>query len=98
MNRRGVSLMEMAVVLLLLGLMAGVSGAALWSLRIPSASAEGGLLVAGRGKALLTGVPVLVAERDSAGGGSPTALFLPDGRAIGSGIDPILGVTVRHAR
>jgi prepilin-type N-terminal cleavage/methylation domain-containing protein len=98
LNRRGVSLIEMTIVLLLLALMAGVSVAALWSLRAPPDSSGVGPLLAGRTRALVTGVPVRIArwgsDRDSS---LAQVLFLPDGRAIGKGVDPIVGMVVRHA-
>jgi len=97
-NRFGFSLIEMTVVLLLLALIAGVSVAALWSLRAPPDSSGVGPLLVGRTRALVTGVPVRIARRGSDRDSSPAqVLFLPDGRAVGNGVDPIVGMVVRHA-
>lgn len=98
MNRLGVSLLEMTVVLLLLAVIAGVSGAALSSLRLPAGTSVARQLLAGRSRALLTGAAVRIERKDSSASSSQTpVLFLPDGRAIGNGVDPILGVIDRRA-
>jgi len=78
---RGVTLVELLVVLVLLGLIFSVSGLALASLGAPRASARVRALEVARAKAVRSGLPVL----DSA------VLFLPDGRAMGPGVDPLTG-------
>ncbi len=83
---RGVTLVELLVVLALLGLILGVSGLALASLREPSESAEIRDLARARTLAIRNGEPV---KQDS-------VLFLPDGRAIGPNVDPLTGAP--HAR
>lgn len=85
MSRAGVTLIELVVVLLVLGLLGGMSGLAVSSLRPPSeAPREAGLWRA-RAEAIRTGRSVRIAD-DTA-----PAVFLPDGRAIGSGLDPLTG-------
>jgi prepilin-type N-terminal cleavage/methylation domain-containing protein len=88
MNPKGFSLIEMVVVLILLGLSAGISASAISSLRVPATTAVAGALRAARGRALSSGRPVLVSDQ---------VLFLPDGRAIGPGVDPLNGAPAAHA-
>jgi type II secretory pathway pseudopilin PulG len=76
-----VTLVELLVVLALLGLVLGVSGLALASLREPRDSDALTELRRARAEAIQTGVA------RSAGG----VLFLPDGRAIGPNVDPLTG-------
>jgi prepilin-type N-terminal cleavage/methylation domain-containing protein len=82
----GVTLVELVVVLAILGLVLGVSGLALASLRKPAQSAEIQNLARARAEAIQDGEPV---ARDS-------VLFLPDGRAIGVSVDYLTGAP--HAR
>jgi prepilin-type N-terminal cleavage/methylation domain-containing protein len=77
----GVTLVELLVVLALLGLVLGVSGLALASLREPRDADALTELRRARAEAIQTGVA------RSAGG----VLFLPDGRAIGPNVDPLTG-------
>lgn len=78
---RGVTLVELLIVLALLGLLLGVSGLALASLREPVESAALSELRRARAEAIRSGAP------RSANG----VLFLPDGRAIGPSVDPLTG-------
>jgi prepilin-type N-terminal cleavage/methylation domain-containing protein len=78
---RGVTLVELLVVLALLGLLLGVSGLALASLREPRETDELRELVRARAEAVQSGVP------QTARG----VLFLPDGRAIGPNVDRLTG-------
>lgn len=80
-ERCGVTLIELLVVLVLLGILLGVSGLALSSLRPPRASRWRVELAAARANAIRTGVPVTL-RRDSV-----VVRFLPDGGALGSGVD-----------
>jgi prepilin-type N-terminal cleavage/methylation domain-containing protein len=82
----GVTLVELIVVLAILGLVLGISGVALASLREPARSAEMQQLARARAEAIQSGAAV---ARDS-------VLFLPDGRAIGGNADYLTGVP--HAR
>jgi prepilin-type N-terminal cleavage/methylation domain-containing protein len=78
---RGVTLVELIVTLALLGVILGLSGVAIASLR-PSPQARPRVeLERARMEAIRTGRAV---RADS-------ALFLPDGRAIGAGVDPLTG-------
>ena len=85
---RGVTLVELLVVLVLLGLIFTVSGLALASLGAPKGSARGRVLDSVRAQAIRTGVPVAVADS-----GAPV-VFLPDGRALGPGLDPLTGAPI----
>ena len=97
----GVTLIELLVVLVLLGLIVGVSGLALASLDAPKVSARLRVLDAARAQAIRSGVPVSVSGDSNDAGvdgsrsrpvGLPApVLFLPDGRALGAGIDPLTG-------
>jgi len=78
---RGVTLVELLVVLALLGLVLGVSGLALASLREPLKAEELRDLQRARADAVQSGEP-----RTAHG-----VLFLPDGRAIGSNVDLLTG-------
>jgi prepilin-type N-terminal cleavage/methylation domain-containing protein len=78
---RGVTLVELLVVLALLGLVFGVSGLALASLREPHESDALREMRRARAEAIRSGAP------RSANG----VLFLPDGRAIGPNVDPLTG-------
>lgn len=78
---RGFTLLELIVVLALLGLIVGVSAVALGSLRIPKETTVGTRLREGRVRAIQNGAPHFVEG----------VLFLPDGRAIGPGVDPLTG-------
>jgi prepilin-type N-terminal cleavage/methylation domain-containing protein len=78
---RGVTLVELLVVLALLGLVFGISGLALASLREPRESDDLRDLQKARAEAVQSGSP-----RAAHG-----VLFLPDGRAIGPNVDPLTG-------
>ncbi len=82
----GVTLVELIVVLAILGLVLGVSGLALASLREPAQSVEIREMARARAGAIRSGAPV---ARDS-------VLFLPDGRAIGTSVDYLTGAFRAH--
>ena len=95
-SRTGVTLIELLVVLTILGLTFGISGLALTSLRAPRESAVVRRLRENRAAAIRTGLPVRVvldspAERSDRPTVRPSVAFLPDGRAIGQGADPLTG-------
>jgi prepilin-type N-terminal cleavage/methylation domain-containing protein len=81
----GVTLLELLVVLVLLGLLLGMSGVAVTSLAAPRASAPVRQMEMARAAAIRSGLPVAVTV-DSA-----VVRFLPDGRALGPGVDPLTG-------
>lgn len=82
-------MIEVLVVLAILGLVLGVSGLALASLKAPRESTATLELRRAREQAIRTGHPVRVlADSPSI---RPSVLFLPDGRAIGPGVDPLTG-------
>jgi prepilin-type N-terminal cleavage/methylation domain-containing protein len=85
----GFTLLEVIVVIAIIGLTVGMTGLAFVGLRTPRESEVAGDLRRARAEAIRSGRPVM--------GGSNRALstahvlFLPDGRAIGAGADPITG-------
>jgi prepilin-type N-terminal cleavage/methylation domain-containing protein len=83
---RGFTLLELLVVLAVLGVILGVSGLALGTLRMPRESEAVTELRRVRADAIHSGVP-RTAHR---------ARFLPDGRVIGADVDPLTGVP--HAK
>lgn len=86
--------MEVIVVLAILGLMAGLSGLALASLQPPRGSVCVRELRSARSEAIRTGRPVrTVLSADTVTNCSVlrASLFLPDGRAIGTEVDPLTG-------
>jgi len=95
-SRRGFTLIEVVVALALLGLFFGMSGLALASLRVPSSAANTRKLSDARAQAIRIGRPVLVAvtHPDDGENHAPRSthlLFLPDGRAVGEGVDALTG-------
>jgi prepilin-type N-terminal cleavage/methylation domain-containing protein len=78
---RGVTLLELLVVLTVLGVVLGVTGLAIGSLQAPRESDEVRALKRTRAEAIHSGAP-----RTADG-----VLFLPDGRAIGPKVDPLTG-------
>jgi prepilin-type N-terminal cleavage/methylation domain-containing protein len=92
MGRSGVTLVELLVVIAILGLIVGVSGVAFASLRAPRTSERIRAARAARAQAIREGRPVAFAFAGPSL--RPSALFLPDGRAIGSGADPLTGAPI----
>src|SRR5262249_11186000 len=78
---RGVTLLELLVVLAILGVLLGVTGLALGSLKAPRESQETADLRLARTTAIRSGIP----QR------ARGILFLPDGRALGPAVDPLTG-------
>ncbi|MGH7528906.1 MAG: pilus assembly FimT family protein [Gemmatimonadales bacterium] len=83
---QGVTLVELIVVLAIVGLILGVSGLALGSLRSTPQSQRIIEIRQARFEAIHSGAP-----RTAHG-----ARFLPDGRVIGADVDPLTGVP--HAK
>jgi prepilin-type N-terminal cleavage/methylation domain-containing protein len=77
----GVTMAELLVVLAILGLVTGVSGLAVASLRVPAAAERENDLRRARAEAIQSGREIVV----------DSVRFLPDGRAIGPGVDPLTG-------
>jgi len=91
-----VTLIELVVALALLGLILGISGLVLTSLQSPRDSERVRALSRARAEAIRTGQPVRTAVPwDTVSNHAPRTthlvLFLPDGRAIGPGVDPLTG-------
>lgn len=79
------TLVELLVVLVVLGVIAGIAVGAVASLRAPSAGER--VHSSARAFAIRTGQPL--ATWDSTG---RLLLYLPDGRALDPGVDPLTGV------
>lgn len=90
----GVTLVEMVVVLTLMGVLAGIGGLAFAGLRGPAADPWSGAVTSARQAAIDSGITVLLAA-DSV---HASVLLLPDGRAIGQGVDPLTGEALRVTR
>ena len=94
-KRSGYTLVEVIVVLALIGLVLGMGGLALASLEVPRDSESVRALHNARAKAIQSGDPVnlIVANPDTGANRAlrATHLFLPDGRVIGPGVDPLTG-------
>jgi prepilin-type N-terminal cleavage/methylation domain-containing protein len=96
----GVTLLELLVVLVILGVIVGISGLALTTLRTPREAAVLRTLRRGRAEAIRSGHPVRV-RTDSVPTGDlerSVVLFLPDGRAVGPGVDPLTGAPTHASR
>lgn len=94
----GVTLIELLVVLTILGLIFGVAGFAIMGLQAPRESARLRVLRQARAQAIRSGraVRIMVDPLPPRTAQVPTlspasAFFLPDGRAIGAGLDPLTG-------
>jgi len=87
-DERAVTLIELIVVLAIIGLVVGLSGLALASLKASGESALHQALRQARGQAIRTGIPVVIVTNSAR---RMTDRFLPDGRAIGPNVDPLTG-------
>lgn len=85
----GITLLEVLVVLVVLGIMAGVSTAAFVSTRPRSEAPSDGVFARARRDAIEQGTAVRIL--DSTG---RLILFLPDGRVLGPSRDPFDGALV----
>jgi prepilin-type N-terminal cleavage/methylation domain-containing protein len=80
-RKSGVTLLELLVVLVVLGVVLGVTGLAIGSLHAPRESEAIATLRRARAEAIHSGVPRV----------AHGVLFLPDGRAIGPGMNALTG-------
>ncbi len=97
---RGVTLVELLVVIVILGVVFSTTGLALTSLRAPRASAWVRELHRAREEAIRTGRQVRAKQPlppATALGRPRPPLFLPDGRALGPGVDPLTGAPLDAA-
>jgi prepilin-type N-terminal cleavage/methylation domain-containing protein len=102
-GRFGVTLVELLVVLAILGVLVGVTGLAMMSLRAPRESAWVGALRRARAEAVRSGRAVEIAldslpSQTAQPATRLSARFLPDGRAIGPALDPLTGAPNNAAR
>ncbi len=90
--RAGVTLAELLVVILILGLTAGLAGLSVTALRPPPRLDLARQVREARAAAIRQGAAVTVTV-ESAGDSQPAVLmrFLPDGRVLGPGVDPWTG-------
>ena len=93
-RRSGVTLIEMVVVITLMAVLAGIGGLAFAGLRRPVEDPWSRSLSAARQAAIDSGIFVRLAA-DSA---HAPVVFLPDGRAVGPGVDPLTGEVLRATR
>lgn len=85
----GFTLLEVIVVLAIMGVTLGLGGLALASLKPPRESELSRELRRARSEAIRGGRPVRTVVNRTA---RPVhVLFLPDGRALGPGVDPLTG-------
>lgn len=89
---RGFTILELMVALTVLGLLSGVSALAFRSLRRPNGSDPIQRMATAQREAVRSGHSVGISL------GRDTVLFLPDGRAVGRGADPLTGGTRAGAR
>jgi len=87
----GITLVELIVVVAIIGLVFGVTGLASLSLRTPRESAWAAALRHARTEAIHNGRPVRAVTTSTQ---HLAPLFLPDGRAVGPGADPLTGASV----
>ena len=96
-TRDGYTMVEVIVALALLGLILGLSGVAVASLREPTGAAITRRLIAARDSALRTGKPVTVTVTvpvtiEYHALRTTHILFLPDGSALGAGVERLTGM------
>jgi prepilin-type N-terminal cleavage/methylation domain-containing protein len=89
--RRGTTLIELIVTLAVMGLLAGLAATSVAGLHRVKKDVRAETLAESRRKAIRSGRPVGV-------GGLEPVLFLPDGRAVGRGVDPLTGVILDAGR
>lgn len=95
---RGTTLLELIVALAVLGIVLGVSTAALGAIHRDAPLPAVVLMHAARMRALRAGVAVRLDLPAATAGGPPTSVFLlPDGRVIGAGFDPLSGEAMTRA-
>ena len=87
----GTTLIELIVALAVLGIVLGVSTAALSAIHRDVPPPRAAAIAAARTRALRQGSTVQLDLPDSSGHGVTSLLFLPDGRIVGVGFDPLTG-------
>ncbi len=92
MSRAGVTLVELAVVIVVLELLSAMSGLALSRLRPMPDDPRAHAVRRARTAAIDSGRAVTI------GGDTAPVLFLPDGRTIGLGLDPLTGELISAPR
>lgn len=90
-RRRGVTLPELLVVLVMLALISGMGVISVVALRPPPEAGRLDSLRSARAEAIRSGKPVVI-QLDSV-----PVRFLPDGRVLGGPVDPLTG-EFRHGQ
>lgn len=94
----GTTLIELIVALAVLGIVLGVSTAALGAIHRDAPLPAVVLMQAARTHALRAGVAVHLDLPSATAGGPPISVFLlPDGRVVGVGFDPLSGEALTRA-
>lgn len=94
----GTTLIELIVALAVLGIVLGVSTAALTAVHRDTPAPALARMQRARARSLRLGVPVRLDVADSSAAGVPSSiLLLPDGRVLGGGFDPLTGEAVLNA-
>lgn len=90
--RRGVTLVELLVVMTILGVLFAIAGLNLGSLRATNGTTATARLAEARDSAIVSGHDVTTQPNDS----GRIVRFRPDGQAIGPGVDPLSGAETRE--
>lgn len=90
---RGVTLVELVVVLAVVGILSGLAMVGFRSIRPEPLAPWVAAADSARAAAVRTGRPAGITDTSGR-----RLLFLPDGRAIGRDVDPVLGEVVDGAR
>lgn len=85
-GRAGVTLVELLVALVILGMMTGIGALSVMSLRPAALGVALDSMTSARRRAIRDGRPVVLRD------GSQVLRFLPDGRVLGGLVDPLTGV------
>jgi hypothetical protein len=90
---RAATVVELVVVLLVMGLVSGIGALAIWSLQSPASNSWREAFARARVTAIQEGRAVSI--QDDSG---RSVLLLPDGRAIGPGLDQLTGEVLPASR
>jgi|GEM_PF-3152864 len=97
-NTRGFTLVELLVVLVILGFIASMSAFAVAGLRLPESGKVTASTDRARAKAIGSGRAVTIRLLVAPASAPRVLRFLPDGRAVGEGLDPLTGRWIEGLR